>query len=486
MKSIKDGIPLESKYFKSLFHPDSICFGFWWAWVWLLFFPGSMHFDGSQIHIMWMIFLLTSSLTLGALSLHPGASKLIDSVFARIASPLILAGMTALCFFALPTTLLHSFVMILGAFSALWMASCVARLASGDSKLVLFNMAVSLCLAVIIYLLVIGRPLLIEATLVSLLPLTMLLSSTPLHIKKKGGTKSDIKESKPFFARFKMKHLVLLVLFVSTTVFGVFKGYVTTSQNETMNIVIMLGIGVVTLAIALAAALSKESIRSESLFFVPLPFFIIGLAFLTAGIVSRRFDLIATLFILMGWSCTNILGWNAIAQKAKSGDYLKTIARGCFCWQFGTFTGTVLLEFSGRAFGQDSQFFIHLPLVTLVTMVVVMFAILLVVQAKTSSAKPKEKGGDVQEGLPADSKGATIKRIAEECGLSERETEILCVLVRGHNLPTVAKELNLAKSTVATHTQNIYRKTGVHSRQELLMFVEEAGDLSHTDPIIGE
>lgn len=60
------------------------------------------------------------------------------------------------------------------------------------------------------------------------------------------------------------------------------------------------------------------------------------------------------------------------------------------------------------------------------------------------------------------------KRIAEKCGLSKREAEVLPLALRGRTSERIAGELFIAKSTADTHLRRIYAKTGVHSRQELI------------------
>jgi len=58
-------------------------------------------------------------------------------------------------------------------------------------------------------------------------------------------------------------------------------------------------------------------------------------------------------------------------------------------------------------------------------------------------------------------------------GLSPRETEILVYLASGRSIPYIREKLVLSKNTIETHAKHLYRKLGVHSRQELIDFVEE-------------
>lgn len=58
--------------------------------------------------------------------------------------------------------------------------------------------------------------------------------------------------------------------------------------------------------------------------------------------------------------------------------------------------------------------------------------------------------------------------IAEESGLSKRETEILPLALRGRTGERIAAEFFISKSTVDTHLRRMYAKTNTHGRQELI------------------
>lgn len=64
------------------------------------------------------------------------------------------------------------------------------------------------------------------------------------------------------------------------------------------------------------------------------------------------------------------------------------------------------------------------------------------------------------------------RALANECGLTEREGQILPYLARGHGSAHIAEELGVSESTVRSHRTNIYRKLGVLSREELISLVE--------------
>ena len=66
--------------------------------------------------------------------------------------------------------------------------------------------------------------------------------------------------------------------------------------------------------------------------------------------------------------------------------------------------------------------------------------------------------------------------LASSCGLTPRETEILILFAKGRSAARIQEDLVISRGTVTTHLQHIYRKTNVHSKQELLDLIESMRD----------
>ncbi len=67
--------------------------------------------------------------------------------------------------------------------------------------------------------------------------------------------------------------------------------------------------------------------------------------------------------------------------------------------------------------------------------------------------------------------GEACKALADAAGLSARETEIMILLARGNSQKHISEVLFLALGTVQWYAKTIYRKLGVHSKQELINLV---------------
>ena len=57
--------------------------------------------------------------------------------------------------------------------------------------------------------------------------------------------------------------------------------------------------------------------------------------------------------------------------------------------------------------------------------------------------------------------------------LSKREVDVLTLYALGHTQAHISEELRVANTTVRTHIRNIYLKTNLHSRQDILDYMSE-------------
>lgn len=70
---------------------------------------------------------------------------------------------------------------------------------------------------------------------------------------------------------------------------------------------------------------------------------------------------------------------------------------------------------------------------------------------------------------------ASFHRTPVESPLSDRETEVLGLLVEGANYKTIAEALFVSANTIKAHIKNIYKKLHVHSRAEAVSKAHREG-----------
>jgi DNA-binding CsgD family transcriptional regulator len=91
------------------------------------------------------------------------------------------------------------------------------------------------------------------------------------------------------------------------------------------------------------------------------------------------------------------------------------------------------------------------------------------------SYEREEKSSDIA--LPSAASRLPIRRGVRKMGeqflLTEREMDVLILFAMGHKQQYVASELYISPGTVHAHIKRIYKKTGFHSRQNVLDYIKQ-------------
>lgn len=83
--------------------------------------------------------------------------------------------------------------------------------------------------------------------------------------------------------------------------------------------------------------------------------------------------------------------------------------------------------------------------------------------------------GTVRGPSPAEALALRLEEVAAVHDLTDREAEILAMLVAGDTYQQMCQALLLSPNTVKTHARHLYGKLGVHTRAEAVALVERAG-----------
>ena len=62
-------------------------------------------------------------------------------------------------------------------------------------------------------------------------------------------------------------------------------------------------------------------------------------------------------------------------------------------------------------------------------------------------------------------------KIIDDKFLTEREKDIILLILYGKNKKEIADKLNISISTVKTNVEKIYRKFNVHNKAELIIYL---------------
>lgn len=107
-------------------------------------------------------------------------------------------------------------------------------------------------------------------------------------------------------------------------------------------------------------------------------------------------------------------------------------------------------------------------------------------RAQRDGGAPEEGPGAVlatvqgAEALLREGRSRRIDVLADAYALTPRERQILELTLDGVDSPRVAERLGLSDNTVRTHKKGLYRKLGVHSKQELAHLVQAVDETAGT------
>jgi DNA-binding CsgD family transcriptional regulator len=108
------------------------------------------------------------------------------------------------------------------------------------------------------------------------------------------------------------------------------------------------------------------------------------------------------------------------------------------------------------------------------SLLLVTVTVILIIADSQSKVRKQQSAGDNHE--PHSSLAQAVNLIAAEFNLSKRESEITLYMSRGYTLEKIANTLFISHDTVRTHAKNLYRKTGVHKKQQLITLLESRSE----------
>ena len=195
--------------------------------------------------------------------------------------------------------------------------------------------------------------------------------------------------------------------------------------------------------------------------------FAMALLFLLTPIV-QGLGLAADLATMVCYALFYLLMWTLLAQIANAyrlpahvcfGLGLGVAYAGCLV---GTFAGSLLTSFVDMGWRLSC-------LLALCCAVLVLVSFLFIVDDRTIVELV-----DADDERPATPRRFMLRceQLAEERGLTPRETEVMVLVAKGRSAQKIQEMLGLSAGTVNTYLAHIYKKLDVHARQELLDLLE--------------
>ncbi len=270
-------------------------------------------------------------------------------------------------------------------------------------------------------------------------------------------------------------YALLFSLITSTAVCNGFSGDIAGPYIEAP---CCIGLGI---AIALIYNSKKKARGIYYLYrFVPLAFSI-GLAVLL--FISQHVFFAADAFIMTAYLTFEILIPNDFCNAIKMNDLppLRTFGIARFAITAGMLLGWLI----GIATTNLPEFLPPLAVAVGVGMTITVAASTLVFTEKevfSLSGIAEERSFEekvVRNNNPNHTPDESIRQFGKAWQLSKREVDVLDPLLKGRTTLYISQNLFIAIGTVKTHTYNIYKKMGIHTKMELLDLFDAFQEENH-------
>ncbi len=257
---------------------------------------------------------------------------------------------------------------------------------------------------------------------------------------------------------------ILVALCLVMTGFGYLQHLVSFSLVAIKGgVIVQIVRGVV--AIGSFAILATAPSKSSVLYRIGLLAIIAGFAVMAFLFGTPSFW-VAGAIIISGYTVFDILKWALFCSIAsnQSKDPIKTISlmrmADAVFYAFGAGIAIALgATPTGTAFSAQES--------TVVGYLMVIAVVLLLSSEDIWGLFMREKA------TPPNSQQANLDEFSQKWGLTQRESDVMKLLVAGRTKPWIAENLVISENTVGTHVRHIYQKAGVHGRQELLDLLVE-------------
>ncbi len=477
-------------------------FAFYWAWVCLVFYSGALAPGaadaGAVVETVWLwstwahmaslLLFAVLARAVGGLLFSNAALRWLGSfgmAIGTVCVPIVLA-LSGDSFGAVaPLVAASGVIGVSSAWHVLQWGSLYATLPRGR---VLVLSLVSMGAGLGLYFVFMAFPAVVGTASVVLLPLCSGAAAAVCRSKARSGSDHESERQRKSTGKSPAFGMVLPVvaLFVFALCGEMLREFSISLANtsvDAMGFSYLAG-GLVGLAALLAYCLLSRTKRagSISLSLVRTTLLLMAAAFLVAPFLSGYSLAVSYGVFGAGFWCFRAISWAlCFSVIDRLGSYpvrVVGVLDGAFALSvvISAEMNSWLAEFV-KVGGTE------LTTVSLITVFVLMFMAMVVLNGKgirAVLAVEAEAGSNgpasSEDRSGADEVSSVVRSIAAERGLTPRETEVVLLLARGRSLPYVQGELFISAGTAQTHARHIYKKLGIHSRQELIDLVEGRSD----------
>lgn len=192
-----------------------------------------------------------------------------------------------------------------------------------------------------------------------------------------------------------------------------------------------------------------------------------GLVVMAVGLFVPALGALSGPMVSVGYCGFDILAWTMVAfhSYASPNRPVKTVAVAMTCEQAGILLGALLGKSLGLV-GLDASG----TSVVMTALAMTAMAVLVTYTEYGSRMWGLLVETSLGQEVPSAGKDAP-EALVERFGLTKREGEVAALFLQGRSMGYIAEKTFVSENTIKTHVQHIYRKCGVHSKQELIALV---------------
>lgn len=475
-------------------------FALYWAWVTVVFYSDALTLgtsgSGETVEAVW---LWTTWAHMITLLFHVCVTRRVPSLLGlkalRIIAPLGISLGVALipfCFFfldfsSLPfTMLIHAGSVMAGISSAWLLLAWGERYAQGDISEITLLSILSFAVGLVAYFVLLAFPPIIATVMAILLPLfsgvALAMSEHFEEAESNFGHAPAPKETPNNKQGFSIGLLIALAaIFVFALCGEMLRTFSVTLSDVSITVtgaLYLLG-GVLGLAVLSGYFLAPPQKNKR----ITLPLIrniliIMAVAFLAIPFLQGATFPLAYGIFGAGFWCLRAISWIVAILVAKNFTINPITAVGSLD-AFFSLSVVVSAQLNAHLAQGIQAGGIEIATVSLVMVFVLMFMALFVLSRPEISAVLQQNvmPETAAEAEPSADKviSEQVQKLAGRYQLSPRETEVAHLLAKGRSLPYIQEELHISLGTAQTHARHIYKKLGIHSRQEFLNLVELMG-----------
>lgn len=243
--------------------------------------------------------------------------------------------------------------------------------------------------------------------------------------------------------------------------FGLSNGLTKTEASSSFNAYFLLATGLGALLILVSVKYFSDSLDYFALYRTVAPIMVAGLLLLS--LPMGHYWALAQVAIAVAWGVIRIFVMTILSELTPR---LGMTATRTFAW-------TQVALSAGREVGwllsKDAQTANHEVLIVVAGAVLLtVVTVSLVVNERDLVSMFGESARSLLNSTSGVTHAQVASGVAAEFGLSQRQEEVVALIIEGLDNAALQNELHIAGSTLKAHLRDIYAKVGVHSRQELL------------------